>query len=112
MRKVNELISSEINLLYSIRKRVDLKSTDFTALLILSDALSTIHSNKNNISLNKQASIISNIIKLSKLITSTSQYRTTDYEHIDSNKYIALDDKTLLRFVSNGISFVAVAEYE
>lgn len=111
MRKVNELISSEINLLYSIRKRIDLNSNDFAALLILSDALNTIENNKQDINLKNTVSIINNIIKLSKFITSTSQYAGLDYEYSDNNEYVMANENTFIKFTSNGESFLFVSKY-
>ena len=110
MRKLNELITSEINLLASLRLTSKYNINQFMNAVVLSDAARIIEYVIPNNSLSYLDNVTLTLASTLKLLSSTSQY-SYDYDN-DFNTYIMIDPNTIMSFKSDDNTFLFVTKYE
>lgn len=114
MRKFNELITSEVNLLSCIRTNAFMNVDDFMYVLYFSDILNMASDYSLKINNDTLMRLISDSSSALRLMSITSQYNYKNYIDpvIDNNTYMKIDNNTLMSFISGGNEFLFTIKYE
>lgn len=110
MRKTNEIVTTEINLLAVSKNDVNIDVRDMARVTVMSDVSSIVTEKTKGKLLSRLHAVISKISRFLKLITRTSKYKKDSVT--DNNIYVAANDEAIISFNHSGSTFLFIVNNE